>query len=325
MRAVSLAMLVGCAAPARGSAPASATAPAAAPTCDVTLAAGSARRARLRGATTPVVVVDVARTTIQIAMVSPEVIVTRWVPLDALEPVTRDEVAVSPGPRAAADPALRVRPGFPLADVTTPWIPVRAEGSIAFAGFVPAGAKARIWEEAPRDPRAVAIHATFDVHAAASSTSPILARLGPGARVRVRGSLSQPWISVVATTDQVRVEGFVARPPPAPVEVEDGQTSEMLDLPIEGAGTAWLAPGTCLWDAPGGAIVGAVHGPLFARPRFAEGWSAVTVTSPWGQATYFAHAPVVEPAAAPEFDWSSEMKWGGERRVTPEPIGQPVD
>lgn len=284
------------------------------PACDVTAAAESTRRARLSGATAPVVVVDVARTTVQIAMVGPEVIVMRWVPFGALEPVVRAEVAVSPRPDGAADPALRVLPGFRLPSTTSPWIPVQAEGAIAFSGFIPSGAKGRIWERGPDGPAATPIHATFDVHAAASTTSPIRAQLGPGARVRTTGSTSQPWIAIVATGDAVRVEGFVERPPPVR-ESDRRDASEMIefsDLQLEGEGTPWLAAGTCLWDAPDGVIVGAVMGPLFARPRPVDGWSAVTVTTPWGEVTYFANAPVVDPAAPAAGEWKFGNEWRGE-------------
>ncbi len=311
MHAGPFALLVACAAPA--GAPPVTAAHAGGPACDVTAAAESTRRARLSGATAPVIVVDVSRTSVQIAMVGPEVIVMRWVPFGALEPVVRDEVAVSARPNGAADPALHVLPGFRLPTTTSPWIPVHAEGAIAFSGFVPAGAKGRIWERGPDGPAATAIRATFDVHAAASTTSPIRARLGPGARVRTSGSTSQPWISVVATGDEARVEGFVERPRPNPRDDEDEpEMIEISDLQIEGEGTPWIAVGTCLWDAPDGVIVGAVSGPLLARPRPVDGWSAITVTTPWGENTYFANAPVIEPGARGAAEWKFGTEWRGE-------------
>lgn len=276
----------------------------AASACDVTAATESMRRAHLRGASVPVVVVDVARSTVQIAMVGPEVTVMRWVPFGALEPVVREETAVSPAPNAAPDPALRVLPGFRLPDATTPWLPVRGDGPIAFTGFVPSGVKGRIWEDRQDAALASPIHASFDVHAAARSDSSIRARLEPGARVRVRGPTSQPWLAVLATTEHVRVEGFVEHPRPAPVEAAEPGTFEFSEDVLVGEGTPWLAPGTCLWDAPDGAIVGAVSGPLLARPRPVDGWSAITVTTPWGPVTYFAHAPVVDPAPPAEVDWT---------------------
>ena len=279
--------------------------------CDVRPAAESLRRAWFGHE--PVIVVDVQGPNVEVAAIGADTLVERWVPIAALGRAVITETAVSPRPRSPGDPALRVLPGFPLAAASTTWTAVHGTGTIAFDGFVPSDVRGMIWVEPPSFSGS-AVQMSFEVRAEARVDAPVRARIHPGTMVRAARGSDEHWIPITASASHARVEGFVERPPPLPPRPGASEGGvEFSEIEVDGVGTEWIPIGTCLWDAPGGHIAGAITAPLLTRPRAeANGWAALAVHTPWGEVTYHAHAPVVDPPVSEPAEWGTfDDGWRG--------------
>lgn len=277
----------------------------------------SNRRAWLAAGTVPVALLDVARDRLQVATVRDDVIVTHWVRVDELAPVVHETTAVSPSPGAPADPGTVVLPGFRLPLTLGPWIAIRSGAPLAITGFIPAQSRGTFWDELPDDPAAptlATIGIELTVHAEPHANTLVRAVIHPGARARVLGRhlTGSPWFGVHARGGFVVVTGFVDPPqsPPTPASTDsEAECCAELDVEVPAPHGFWQR-GACLYDRPGGAIVGEVIGDVTARPTpSADGWSSITVTTGWGEARYHAKTPILEPpptqpARAEEtFEW----------------------
>lgn len=278
-------LLAACGAPA----PAPIARPAPAESCDVSAALRSSRRAWLPGATTPVVVIETAAERVLVAHVTPDIVVTRWVPTASLGRAVSTSMAVSPMPGGRPDPDLVVLPGFPVAPATTPWVRVASTSPLAFEGYIPSGATTTIFEALP-PPREPETTNTFEVRAEPTSGARLRGVIGRGAHARTTATAVPGWLAVTAAGPFSRISGFVLPPPPR-VTKRFGSIDFEDDL-IEGRlEPSPLPTGTCLRDARDGAIVGATIGPLLEAPRDVSGGVvAITAHAPWGETSYFARA-----------------------------------
>ncbi len=293
--------MAACGAPATTLAPVAA-APAPPPECDVSAAAASPKRAWLKGSSRPVVIAEIHGTDVQIASVTREIIITRWVPVSELGRAVRVETAVSHTSGGPPDPALFALPGFRVESTTTPWVQIFSGEPLKFTGFVPNSVTTTIFEEAPaREDGTTGI--SFSVRANPRDDAPVLAIISTGARLRVTGTAPAPWLAVTASAPFSRVVGFIKPPPPQPRESSGDDSGE---IEIQGNATEWLPVGTCLRDAPNGKVVGAIVGTLWNKPKaLPGGGTAVSVGTPWGDVTVYAKATITEVPDEEHFEW----KW----------------
>lgn len=305
-----VALIVACGA----SSPVSTTArqPASSTTCDLRDHI-STRRAWLTTGTTPVALFDVAHDQLQVATVRDDVIVTSWVTVDALAPVVDKPTAVSPTAGAAADPGLTVLAGFRIQADTAPWLAIHTGPSLAISGFIPASARATFWDEEPVDPKAptyTTISVEMTVRAEPRRDAPIRGVLHPGARVRAvgRNPSGAPWIEVDARGAYVAVTGFVEPPTPAP-RGDEAECCGEIDYGPPASHGFWQS-GACLYDAPGGTIVGEVIGDVIERPTpGTSGWSSITVATGWGDVRYHARTPILEPPPVQPTRTDETFEW----------------
>ena len=243
-------------------------------------------------------VVDIRGTEIQIASVTGEIVVTRWVPVSSLGRAVRVETAVSHTPGGPPDPMLFALPGFPVESMTTPWVHIVASSPLAFDGYVPNSVTATIFDAIPEHPERPTSMA-FSVRTDPRDDAPVRGTIHSGARVHVTGTAPEPWLAVTSSGPFARMTGFIKPSPPPPLP-----RTSAFDFSgdfIEGTPVEWLPVGTCLRDAPNGTIVGAIVGTLWTKPKpLPRGGTAVTVSTPWGDVTYYARESITEP---PDVDW----------------------
>lgn len=248
-------------------------------------------------------VADIRGTEVQVASVTREIVVMRWVPVLSLGRAVRVETAVSHTPGGPPDRALFALPGFPVDATTTPWVHVVATSPLAFDGYVPNSVTATIFDAAPEHTER-ATSMTFYVRTDPRDDAPVRGTINSGARVHVTGRAPEPWLAVTASGPFARMQGFIKPPPPEPPRVFSGDDSGEID--IEGSATEWLPVGTCLRDAPNGRIVGAIVGTLWNKPKpLPGGGTAVSVGTPWGDVTYYAREAIAEVPDEEHFQW----KW----------------
>ncbi len=258
--------------------------------------------ARARGAwrsREPVAVLAVAGGDVRIATLREGLIATRWVAESGLGRAAMREVGVSSVPRAAPDPAVRIKIGYRLPAEQQAWLPVTHApdelDGLELHGFVPAGIRGVTWEEPVRAPAASVIRRDGEILEAPHAGARVRATVTRDAEIEIRGDRPAFW-EVTARTPRAEVDGFLAKPPPRPSATRSYGSYDFSDETIEGElvrPDGPLPPDTCLHDAPGGEVSGMILGRQSARTRpvpSAPGWVAVELPVVWGTATYYAVA-----------------------------------
>lgn len=286
-RAAWFGLLLGCAGPASVAPPARPRSSTAG--CDVSAVTAASRRAWLRGGSRPATVLDVRDDRVHVAHVTPGLVVTRWVPRSALLRVVSVPMAISHRPGGPPDENVTLLPGFPVEPVTTPWAHVATSEPGSLDGFVPTSATGWFYEPAPAssDPASGQV---IVVRTAPRADAPERAVLDSGARVRIGAEVAPGWFAVTGEGAFTRITGFAQSPPPP--RLRRNTSIEFSDVEISGVeDTTWAPTGTCVRDA-GGAIAGAIIGPVPTQ-QVTGGGTAITVAAPWGETRYYVDPPIV--------------------------------
>jgi hypothetical protein len=236
-----------------------------------------------------------------VASVTRGLIVARWAPVTALAPVVIAEAAVSARSGGVPDPAVRVLPGYPL-ELDGGRISGEVEG-MTIAGSVAAADRTRIFDARPE------LHVRMfglagPIHAEPRADAPVRATIGKQVRFEV-GARHGEWVAITARTPYATVEGFILPPPPPPPQPpSDSAEIDMTDDRPK------LPGGACLYDFPGGRVVGMTLDLLpFEDRKLAAtpGWSRIALPTRWGTVAYHTNEQPIE--VPPPTDWSAQPAW----------------
>jgi len=248
-----------------------------------------------RYAEIPATVVEIDGEDVQIATVWPNLIVTRWLPVSALGRVAIREGTVSPAPGSPPDPAIRIRVGAKLPASDAAWLAVSPADGISFAGVVPASVRGLTWDAPAAVDHGRPWHHAGTIRVEPRSDAAIRATVTDAAAIEIRGERAG-WFEITARTASSEVDGYIERPPPPPPPPRSRYGNyEFSDDVIEGeliSGPNRWSAGTCLYDRPGGTVVGMILAdqPGVSKPAV-EGWFELKLSTLWGFVSYYTDAP----------------------------------
>ena len=233
----------------------------------------------------------------RIATVSRELVVTRRVRVVDLGRAVVEPVVVSPEPDTPGDPAVELKPGYPLIDGPGPWLALDPSAAtregIAITGYVPAAASGRSWDDAAAvrfTPYGVAHDE--DLLAAPRPDAPVRMHLTRQVELELELIAGQPgWYAATAHLRHAIVRGFVAVPDGGRRVYDfSGDRIESGDEDFGGGVT--LPAEVCLYDVATGEEAGMVLAPL--RLSSAE-WRAAGFVArlrpAWGPSLYTTQRP----------------------------------
>jgi hypothetical protein len=178
---------------------------------------------------------------------------------------------------------------------------------------------------APRDPslversvpaqeRRFLRYATGEIRSAPADDAPIRIALTEARVIQVRAGVVNDFLVVTVFLPFAEIDGYWKRPVPKPRTTEDEVESEMGYEVAEVHSP--IAPGTCLYDAPRGRVVGIVReADAFAKPTASTvaGWYTATIPTIWGSSTYYIDTPpLAPPSPAPTDEWRWKESWTNE-------------
>lgn len=270
------------------------------------------------GAAAPATIVDVSGGFVEVASVTPSVIATRWVSHASLSPIAMRTTRVSSERGAEGEHAVRILAGRRLDPPSNGWAAVHDPD-----GFVPASVAGTTWtEEPPPDDRAAVAKMTVeelrrrpivrsvtgDVRVMPDDSAPIRIALEKPTQTQLVAAAPNGYVTVTVRLAFAEIDGFWKPPPPEPPY--DGPEIDTTPPAVHSP----IAPGTCLYDAPHGRVVGMVRDvDAFARPQPAKvaGWYVATIPTIWGPSSYYIDTPPLDPPV-PEREPEQTWNWGNE-------------
>jgi hypothetical protein len=283
---------------------------------------------------TPVSVLETDGDDVRVAIATPRLIVTRWVPTSALGRAAMAKVWVSPRADSPPDPAVRILVGYQLPEAETPWLSVRqaelVNEGIELSGVVPAAVRGVVWDE-PRMAmeRPGTVHLDAVIVDAPHAGASVRARVSAAAAIEVRGDHGG-WLEVTARSAHAEVDGFLQPAAPRSPPDPPGGTHDFSDDVIEPEpappAPERLPVGTCLHDAPGGNVVGMILGeqPADPEPTLTTGWYELQLATPWGELPYFIYSPSIQ-RLTPEQDTAQPLSWGAPAAAVVVGSGRPAN